>query len=498
MLKKNILANYFGSVWMTILSLLLVPIYISLLGIEAWGLIGLFTTVLSIMSLLDLGFSGAINRELSSLSTSDNTKPQIYNLLKTMEVVYYSLSFIVLFVFTIFSVWELNAGSIHIDLTNYTKMFLIIILGLLISIQLPISLYSGALLGFQDHVLLNKINIILSTIRGLGAVFVLWISPNILNFYYWQLFISILNLIIINYYVKVNLPDYKSKAKFDNYQLNKIWKFALGLSLISILGVVISQTDKLLLGQIVTLKEFGYYMVASSAAASIVRIAGPIYNSVYPKFSELVTLDDQFNLARLYHNFSLLLSFLIFPFAFTACFFSFEIISMWTGNTEIALNSYKSFSILIFGFALNGILHMPYAIQLAHKWTKLLLFKNIFSVLILLPLIYFLSISIGIEGAAYSWLIINLFDLFIVTLLMHRKILVNERLKWFAEDLLVPLFISFTISSISRVIFNHVPSINVTIHLFITLIFSYFIILYFSPATKSMIFSFFKFKILKR
>ena len=44
-LKKNIAANFAGSVWQALMGLIFIPIYIKFMGIEAWGLIGFFATL---------------------------------------------------------------------------------------------------------------------------------------------------------------------------------------------------------------------------------------------------------------------------------------------------------------------------------------------------------------------------------------------------------------------------------------------------------------------
>ena len=53
--QKNIIANYAGSAWNVITSLAFVPLYIKFIGIEAYGLIGFFSSLQIVLSLLDLG-----------------------------------------------------------------------------------------------------------------------------------------------------------------------------------------------------------------------------------------------------------------------------------------------------------------------------------------------------------------------------------------------------------------------------------------------------------
>lgn len=42
MLKRNLIANYLGQGWTALMGLAFIPLYIRYLGIEAYGLIGLF------------------------------------------------------------------------------------------------------------------------------------------------------------------------------------------------------------------------------------------------------------------------------------------------------------------------------------------------------------------------------------------------------------------------------------------------------------------------
>ena len=80
-LKKNILANYVGSLWTAAMSLICVPFYIHFVGIEAYGLIGIFAALLSENTFRLLGiytrqiekesldFKGAVHGLVSAIET---------------------------------------------------------------------------------------------------------------------------------------------------------------------------------------------------------------------------------------------------------------------------------------------------------------------------------------------------------------------------------------------------------------------------------------------
>jgi hypothetical protein len=54
-LKKNVIANYFGIGWQALMGVAFVPLYIKYLGMEAYGLIGIFAILQAWLVLLDMG-----------------------------------------------------------------------------------------------------------------------------------------------------------------------------------------------------------------------------------------------------------------------------------------------------------------------------------------------------------------------------------------------------------------------------------------------------------
>lgn len=67
-LQKNVLANFLGKGWSLLMGLVFVPFYIRFLGVEAYGIIGFFSTLLVAVSLLEFGLSATMNREMARYS----------------------------------------------------------------------------------------------------------------------------------------------------------------------------------------------------------------------------------------------------------------------------------------------------------------------------------------------------------------------------------------------------------------------------------------------
>src|SRR3972149_1777430 len=133
-----------------------------------------------------------------------------------------------------------------------------------------------------------------------------------------------------------------------------------GLTLSSILT---TQLDKVILSKMLSLEKFGYYTLACVVANGLNMIIVPIFNAIFPRYSELATLRDDNALKQLYHTSTQLMALLILPVAMTLVFFSYEILLVWTGNSLTAQNTSPIVSILIIGTALNGLMVLPYVVH---------------------------------------------------------------------------------------------------------------------------------------
>jgi len=186
-LKKNVLANFGGKAWSGLIQLVFVPLYIKFLGMEALGLIGFFIMLRGLLRLLDLGLSTTLNRELARRSASGNVQ-EARDLVRTMEWIYWSIAIVIAAGIIVVAPWIAISWVNVKGLTAQSVQHAIVLMGLVIAVQWPFSLYSGGLAGLQKQVLLNIIRASMSTIKAGGAVLVLWlISRSIEAYFYGRL-----------------------------------------------------------------------------------------------------------------------------------------------------------------------------------------------------------------------------------------------------------------------------------------------------------------------
>src|SRR3990172_3106780 len=179
-IKRNIVANFGGNIWTGLMGLVFVPLYIHFLGIEAYGLIGIFATLLAVFGLLDMGLSSTLNREMARLSVQEGKSQEMRDLVRTLEIPYWAVGLLLSVIVCLLAPFIAYRWVNVENLAPRTVQTAIVLMGLAVAFQWPMSLYSGGLMGLQRQVILNAINVVMATFRGLGAVLILWlVSPTV-------------------------------------------------------------------------------------------------------------------------------------------------------------------------------------------------------------------------------------------------------------------------------------------------------------------------------
>jgi O-antigen/teichoic acid export membrane protein len=313
------------------------------------------------------------------------------------------------------------------------------IAGLSMAMLWPTSLYNGGLTGLQRQVLLGWITSVAAVIRVGGTLVALWlVSPTLKTFFLAQAIANLLQTISTGLCLWGCVPRTNSKPVFRIALVRMLARFAVGMTGISVTTVVLTQLDKLILSKTLPLEVFGYYAIAGTLASGLYIFITPIFGVLFPKFSQLVGQGDRSSLIRLYHIGCQLMAVLILPVAAVMVVFAKELLLLWTHDANIAANASLILSLVIVGNALNGLLNVPYAVQLAFGWTNLAFYTNIVAITLCAPTIYLLSIRLGAIGGAIVWVGVTFGMLLTHIMLSHRKFGLGPPSRWYFRDVGMP------------------------------------------------------------
>ncbi|MGA6994501.1 MAG: oligosaccharide flippase family protein, partial [Candidatus Deferrimicrobiaceae bacterium] len=328
--KTNFIANLAGSGWAALAGLVCTPLYIRFLGMEAYGLVGFYLMLQGIVQILDLGLSPTMNREMARYSTLRDKAGEARDFVRTLEIGYWAIGiFLGIGVFSaapyIATYW-IKPGNLPVAEVQRA----VAIMGALVALHWPLSFYQGGLLGLQRHVLLNGISIASSALASGGAVLILWrVSPTLTAFFSWQITIGFLQVLLTTIALWRILPPAERSPRIVPSLLRGIGGFAAGMSGITITALILTQVDKVILSRLLDLKAFGYYVLACVVGNGLTVFINPMFNTVFPRFSEMVATNDEKGLLQMYHGSTQVMAVLILPATSVLAFFSHEIVSLW-------------------------------------------------------------------------------------------------------------------------------------------------------------------------
>jgi len=151
LVRHNITANFAGKAWKGIFSLAFVPIYIKLMGVEVYGLLGIFMSLSALFALLDMGLSATLNRELSRLSVAEDSAQESRNLVRTFEVLYWGIGILIGIAVIILAPFITKYWINSTSISSETIEQALLIMGILLASQWPNAIYSGGLKGSSDR-----------------------------------------------------------------------------------------------------------------------------------------------------------------------------------------------------------------------------------------------------------------------------------------------------------------------------------------------------------
>lgn len=441
-LQRNLLAGLLNSIWTALATFSVVPFYIDYLGIEAYGMIGFFITLQGVFLLLDLGLSPTVSREFAKHNAS-RRYGSVADFMHSIAIAYWLLAALIFAFFLIFS-GAIADHWLHAADPEVTNARLVLLMGISVVSRFPHSIYRGALIGAEKLVLLNGINMLMVTVTAVGSVLVLAVvDASLQAFFIWQAMCGLLLTALMRRAAwKLILPTGSSgreRPKFDRSQLIGVWRFTAGLTLVSIAGVIVLQLDKLVLSAMVPLAEFGVYMIAVLAGSLFSAFFMPVFNVIYPRMTSLTESGDTVNLAILYRNGTRILGMILFPLAMILGLFSEPFVILWTGDAQLASQARPLIFLIAVGFAINGVMHFPFALQLAFGRTGIALQCSVLAAIILVPLIFVMVEKFGVLGGAASWLIVQIIYLVTGCWLTHRSLLRGIGSRWLFGDVGIPL-----------------------------------------------------------
>jgi len=385
-----------------------------------------------------LGLSSTINRELARSAVASDSDSRTRDLVRTLELVYWGIG-IVLGAFVVVLAPLIGERWVHADhISKQALVSTVRLMGIVLAAQWPASLYAGGLLGLRRQVTANLIMALTAALRFGGAALVLWkVSRTCQAFFVWQAVASALSTAVLAVALWLQ-PELRGMAAVRWPLLREVWKYATGVAGISIVAVVLTQMDKLMLSKLVSLKAFAYYGLASQLAGSLNYVVSPFMTGIFPALCAAASEKSDEKLRKIFHDGASLVGGAAIPVVVFFVLFARDILYAWQRDATTAAQAGPTLAILSAAGVFNAVLNMPYYLMLAKGDTRVPFVTNVISLLVLVPLLVVSVPRWGVDGAAFSWLIVNAITLVVFPFVVFRGALRQDKWPWYSYGVFWP------------------------------------------------------------
>ena len=429
-MKSSLVYLYGVQFYSVTITILATPLLIELLGTEGYGLIGLYFVIQMLLQVVDGGLSGTIVKLTAQLDLSNSTNVlrfyrsyrHFQRLLNKAVLVLLPAGGILFFSGAASFMIESTLAATTID----TSVWLMIACVAIRFLSLP---ERGLLQGLERQKTLALTSFTIVTLRYPVAVGMLVLfSHDVVDFFCFQLLVVLIEVGILKYVGLKFLKNAKILAGIkelgiDN-DLNAGWlvKQAGVLWSISVLWVLVSQVDKLVLSFSVPLDAYGIFSLALVGANLMLTMFIPINQVLMPRFVKLFNTSDSSSFAGMVLTAIQLYVCFFSVVASSLYIFGEELLFLWTRNTQLSVQASSFLGYLAIGNFIHGVTNIAFIAMYASGDLAAYARRYRNHVTVVLPISIYSAITYKEYGVISVW-VLGAFSFFLYTTIpILRKI----------------------------------------------------------------------------
>ncbi|MGI9237272.1 MAG: lipopolysaccharide biosynthesis protein, partial [Woeseiaceae bacterium] len=358
-------------------------------------------------------------------------------LLRSLELVFVVIAVVIFLAVASGSAWIATSWLKVATLSEETVADCVVLMGAIVALRFFAVLYRSGIQGTENQVTLNIASIVLVTIKFVGALLLLkFVTQDIADFFLYQLFVGGLELVAFGIMLYRFIPSSDNVgASFFWQTLKPVLPFAGGMAYTAGIWVLLTQFDKLVLSNVLSLAEYGYFALVVVIATGISQVGAPISQAILPRMTYLLSQGNEEEMLLLYRQSTQLMAVVILPLAGVVALFSSELLFAWTGDTKAA----EWAGPVLLWFALgNGVLAISafqFYLQFAHGQLRLHVIYNSVAAAIQIPVILYAAYVHGVIGVALTWFLLRVLTFLIWTPIVHKKFADGIHWSWLLGDI---------------------------------------------------------------
>ncbi|MEX5573838.1 oligosaccharide flippase family protein [Pseudomonas lijiangensis] len=432
----NTALNYAGQAYVMLVGIVIMPFYLGHLGAEAYGLIGFFTVMQAWLQLLDAGMSPSLVRAVARHQTSPASERHQGRILRSFEILFLPMALLSAIGVYAASSWIAVQWLNARELQPQTLVNCIGLMGVVIALRLYSTLYKSGIQGLEQHAWLNGVNIFIATLRYFGG---LWLvssfSQDPQDFFEFQAAVAALETLIFATRAWRQMPVAHWLTGIDWQLVKPILPFAASISLSSVLWIVLTQFDKVLLSEILPLDQYGYFSLVALITTGIMMLTNPLVQALLPRLTVLVAEDRHQDMQALFLAANRFVCTFLFPLAAIVALHAEPLLYAWTGDEAAARWGRSILCWYALGSAIMAASAFQFYLQYAYGQMRLHIWYSVISAVITVPVMFLAIHYQGAYGAALAFFSLRVVSFAIWPMIVHQRLAPGIHGQWLRDTL---------------------------------------------------------------
>jgi O-antigen/teichoic acid export membrane protein len=395
---KNALSSFVSMAWLNILSVLSIPIYVKLLGAGSWGIVAACSSLQLLFTIIDLGFGQIVPRWIAREA---NDTELLRKYIAVFHKIYASLALSAFF--------SLQAGAyalahywFNVPSEQTAQLELCIrLISFQLLFQFANSLYVGIWQGLQLQVQANQRTALFGTMKHVAAMAALfWFAPSPVS--YAATFGVVALAELVTSMVATQRKGLMALSSGQAIAVRPFIREAAVLSMGILLGLAVSQMDRIVLSRTVSVDSFGVYVVVANLALAFLSLQAPLTRAYFPILVQDIKQNGHANPATLRRLILGTMLVCVLP-ALAMCIGADWVLRLWLQNEHFVELGAAPLRLLLIAMCLNAIYSCFYQVILAQGFAHIVVKINLVCLLMGIVAVAILqgSTSLWVGGAIW-------------------------------------------------------------------------------------------------
>ncbi|SFR64159.1 Membrane protein involved in the export of O-antigen and teichoic acid [Streptococcus equinus] len=467
---KNVISNFSYQILLLLLGFVSRTVFLRILSIEYLGIQGLFSDILNLLSMADLGFNTAMTFSLYK-PLANNDKKKISGLITFYQRVYRIIASSI-FILGI-SVIPFLKYIINLE-TDLPHIKLYYFLYLLNTVASYLVVYKTTILqADQKAYIVTKYSSFFSTLQTISMLFFLWVSHDFLVYLCVQVVFTYLTNFYISSVASKMYPYINEKVKLSKSQTKGIFDNIKSVFIYKVSSVLINATDNTLISVIVGTVATGLYSNYTMITVKLTSLINTVFYSLTSSLGNLIVKEGKEKRYQIFQVLQTISNIFSIICVTMVLFLVQDFIKLWLGSKYLLDNMVLYAIVLNFYFSISLLPIWVYreATGLYNQIKYVMLSTAIINLFISI----FLGNFIGLPGILFATSISR-----VVTYFWYEPILLfNKFFGHSSRIYFVAIMKSLGVLTIV-IILGSLISMNIVVNSFIILIYKFFALLFVS------------------